>query len=147
MYGCGRREVARMESRQAELQPRPTLTFSNFQRALRLAELLYCFQELLTPSLFQGFPCKGEQWGRGECSFNRISLLSMLGQEKLRLSRVTCLVCNTGLPVVTGSGLCSGLCRMTSFVKGLPTPTSPLLPRLCLPLLCCCVWSLPLLSC
>ena len=66
---------------QAEMQPSPTLTFSDFQRALGLAKLLHCFQELFTPSLFQGFPCKGEQWSRGERPVNRISLLGMLGQE------------------------------------------------------------------
>ena len=39
--------------------PDSTLTFSYFQRALGLAKLLYCFQELFPPSLFQGLTCEG----------------------------------------------------------------------------------------
>lgn len=52
------REVARLCW---EYGPSSTLTFSDFQRALGFAELLYRFQELFPPSLFQGFTCEGEQ--------------------------------------------------------------------------------------
>ena len=44
-----------------EYGPSSSLTFSDFQRALGLAELLYRVQELFPPSLFQGLPCEGEQ--------------------------------------------------------------------------------------
>lgn len=62
------------------LLPSSILTFSHFQRALGFAKLLYCFQELFSPSLFQGFTCKGEPcianyW---DCNSNAILLLDIV---------------------------------------------------------------------